>query len=1367
MNELILSCPPTGGTLTTSGDCNSIKSYCWTTNETGTIDYYMPRYNDILVSFDFLGITNNGSTIVVELIYYQNGVQSIKETWNLGTLTSSIKKYHKFNFGNTPTNNSFQLRVTTTGGTSGCFNVNFDCSVNVTSAQFCSGTTFNSLTNVCECGSSPFFLYADIQDGWNLLFPYALSGVTWYLDPQLQTPAPCGDYTTYGNINPIIYTYDCVNFKSTVKRLCKPVVIDPCTAETITSLYTHTTYTKPNPYLPGTKNIPGNGYILYSEHSTTLDYTGRAQKNMIVPITFYYSGATLSGAYVTLSDPNAAPGLTTGYVSYSEIEPADTPYFLPVVDLSIIKIPARVEKTIWVVIPTSGLLTVRFMAGWGWNVPNKPSKITRITYPCQPITFYNYEMGLHAYSGYDALPANNPKLKTYLYSLIPINEWAVGTNVFSDLQLTQPAFPYNYGYGNKVYSVGVTYPNFSLLREWGTKTDYQVTNKRFVTKINPIIQGPKNWTIFDGTNYKSEACLDLYMDVGTIASITLSTNLKQPSSYLYFMGYNSDPARKDIANNEFFTTYDFKKKKHNPLTGYEHALWKLSGAISKGVQKYMLQFDPNKVNKYLEAISKGLNNLMILTGMGIAAATVVSSFLVASAQIAITFPTSFAGFFAGELSIKFLAAGGAQILCPGALILSAAVAVAVIALVLVTVLFFFGYSKTYRQTCKIFFQKFTNTPYIEEGNTLYNLSGLTGIQNGVYNDGGYFYTQQSGVITKKELSYKDVNGIKTYSFAPDNPTTVVDLTLLTLLPYISGRPQDYYAPFIYKNGRKLIILTPPVAWTGELNNPIDIQYEIEEGTFFSDNSQQEADNLATNFLTGYTAATYSSLISSQDKPGTDDIQLLFTHELKLEDNSNTIVVSYQNDLNTGILLGTKLFIDENGLYPCLTGYYATTETSNLYYKKFYQVNSASTVIDIFTMQNSTDNFVTSDVTSNTELLSQVNKDYTSFWYFTSDNTLDLAFNYNTNNLFNFSQTWGTSEFYNNSIVRRGFIKTPETKEKLYLYNSNYGTASTYSEGSVSLYTNTFLLQPNVFQYITSATTVIDFEQICSLTGNTGVLFTLKDLSGNTVPSIYGVTFNANIYVSSAYDSTHEVTIDSDNTETLLILDPSYMGNITNVTISNYISPNPINNITFTEGTFTPCVAPTPSPTPTSTSPEFTYTPTPTPTLTSTPSSTPAETPSSTPTETPSSTPAETPSSTPAETPASTPDSTPAETPASTLTPTPTPTIPSVCTSYTVADVSNSSPSTFTYQDCTTLNIEEITLTDDTEITICAITGSILLVSGLIDIINNGPCEPSPTPTNTQTPTSTPTSSIVSYFLCMGYDSTDCSTACSDYVNCNL
>ena len=63
------------------------------------------------------------------------------------------------------------------------------------------------------------------------------------------------------------------------------------------------------------------------------------------------------------------------------------------------------------------------------------------------------------------------------------------------------------------------------------------------------------------------------------------------------------------------------------------------------------------------------------------------------------------------------------------------------------------------------------------------------------------------------------------------------------------------------------------------------------------------------------------------------------------------------------------------------------------------------------------------------------------------------------------------------------------------------------------------------------------------------------------------------------------------------------------------------------------------------------------------------------------------------------------------------------------------------------------------------------------VINVSTC-PSPTPTNTTTPANTPTptetptntptpSPVASYFFCMGYDSTDCLTACSDYVNCNL
>jgi hypothetical protein len=1208
MNQLILSCPPTGNTFTLSGDCDSIKSYCWSTNETGIIDYYVPRINNVLVLFDFTGVTNSGSNIIVELIYYQDGVQSIKETWDLGTLSSNVKKYHKLNFGNTPINNSLQLRVTTSGGSGGCFNVRFDCAVDVASAKFCSGTTYNPTLQTCSCGSSSFLLYAEKQIGWNYAFPVGLSGVTWYVDAELQTPAPCGNYTLLGGTTPIIYNYDCILLKSNVVRLCKNVDIDPCTGVTKTSSYTHTTYTKPNPYLPGAKNIVGNGTILYSEHSITIDYTGRADKNIIVPLTFYYSGSSASRAVVTLSDPDASPDYITGYVAYSENTLDQTPYFLPVNELTALEVLSNVEKTVWVVIPLSGLLTIRFMIGYGWLVKNPPSKITRITYPCSPTPFYGYETGLHVYSGYDALPANNPKLKTNLFSLSQIADWTVGTQVFADRQMTQPAFPYNYGYANKVYSVGVPYPNFSLKREWGTQTSYQIANKKFKTKVNEIIDGPKDWTTLVGSDFRSSACIETYMDVGKISSVTLSTNLRQPSSYLYFMGYVSNPVNIVDANNQFFTSYDYPKKKFTPLTGYEHAIWKLSSAMVSGVRKYLLSFDATKVDKFLKALQNGINTALILVGISTGAATVLGTL----------------GVFGGK-GTAFLYAALTQACgngtAAGGLVGAGGPAAWVIALALVilalTILFFVGFTKTYREDCKLFYHKYTNGPYIELGNTLYQLSGLTGVQNGVYCDGAYFYTQQSGVITKKELSYKQIGGIKTYSVTPDNPRTVVELPYLMFLPYVSGRPQTYYAPMPYKNGRKWIILTPPIAWIGALNNPVDILYDVQEGSFYSTVSQQDADDQATSFLSGFTAATYTTITSSEDKPGTSDEQLIFTHELKIEDNSNVIIVSYQNELNTGILLGTKLYIDENGRFPCLTGYYCTTESSPSYYKKFYQVDSASTVIDIFTMQNSTDNFVTSQVNSSVVSLSNVNKDFTSFWYFTSNKQMDLTFNYKTNNLYNFYETWGTSDFYDNSIVRRGFIKTPETIEKLYLYDSNYGTASTYSEGAVSMYTDTFLLEPNIFEYITSATTVIDFDQICSLTGDTGVLFNLKDLSGNTVPSIYGVTFNADIYVSSVYDSTHEVTINSNDTETLLVLDPSYMGNITNVTISSYISPNPINNITFTEGTFTSCIAPTPSPTPTPTvtqtptsspiTPEASYTPT--PTVTPTPSTEPPPPPS--------------------------------------------------------------------------------------------------------------------------------------------------------------
>jgi hypothetical protein len=241
------------------------------------------------------------------------------------------------------------------------------------------------------------------------------------------------------------------NIKSdTVSYICDniPPVI-PCNPPG-DQYYTHTTYTKTNPYLPGAKNVQNNGAILYSEQSIILDFTGRQDKNIIVPITFYYSGASPSNAVVTFSDPNAPSNYITGYLSYSENNPVDTPFFIPVFDLTAIKILPNQSTTIWVTVPSSGLINVRFMMGYAFNISNKPSRVTKISYTCGS-PYYAYNAGLHAYSGWDALPANNPKLNTWLYSLTAISSWTVGTKVFADRQMSQPAFPYYYGINDKVY----------------------------------------------------------------------------------------------------------------------------------------------------------------------------------------------------------------------------------------------------------------------------------------------------------------------------------------------------------------------------------------------------------------------------------------------------------------------------------------------------------------------------------------------------------------------------------------------------------------------------------------------------------------------------------------------------------------------------------------------------------------------------------------------------------------------------------------------------------------------------------------------------------------------------------------------------
>jgi hypothetical protein len=143
---------------------------------------------------------------------------------------------------------------------------------------------------------------------------------------------------------------------------------------------------------------------------------------------------------------------------------------------------------------------------------------------------------------------------------------------------------------------------------------------------------------------------------------------------------------------------------------------------------------------------------------------------------------------------------------------------------------------------------------------------------------------------------------------------------------------------------------------------------------------------------------------------------------------------------------------------------------------------------------------------------------------------------------------------------------------------------------------------------------------------------------------------------------------------------------------------------------TPSITPTITPTVTTTiTPTSTETPTPTPTVTSTVTETPTQTPTPTVTETPT------------------------QTPTPTVTPTET---PNQCREYEFQTTGG--PAYITYNDCYG-NPQIWNQPFGTTENICAIAGTVILVSGFAIITNLGPCvPPTPTPTPTVTSTITPT-----------------------------
>lgn len=1262
MSEVLLCCPLPGPPPEYSGDCGSCKTYTWSTNEVGELYFFLPYENQQVFGFDFSANTNNGSTIVVELYYCKDGVCEVRETWNLGQLTVPTKKYAVIDFGANPVYNSFELRITTTNGTSGSLDVCLDCDIPVMIVPFCTGFTYNE--EICDCTGGTTTLYAEEIKELPKEFPFNLSGYTWYTDPELQNPAPCGDYMYDEKI---VFTYNCNDSSSTITHICG-CSTEICDAATKNNSFIHTSFTKPNPYLPDVTNPPNHGNYFYSEHCLNLALTNQTPIAGFLKLTFEYTG-TPDTVEVTISDP-MAPNPGPGSVSYSLVEPP-TSMLTAFDSITTLKV-ASTGTTVWVTWPTSRAFKIRVMAGYKISNPSRSPVTTKITwYDCGE-EINAYIVGLHTYSAWDSIV--NPKLTTVLYSYTgtPFT-WTVGTPVFANRTLNQPAFPYFYGFSGDGTNQVVIKVGEYYRREWGTKKYYKASQLKFQNKFEQVIEPYQRYDRVDaGGQYRVENCIDPVMNVGRITRIEPLDNILKPTGYYYLMGRTT--STEGLANDDYFFRTDFltkrsKKGEKIPLTGYEHATWKNIEAIIIGVKQYTQTWnDEQRIGAVLKTRNKRWGRIVswgasILTiGIGVVAfmadpvgtLTTIGGFAISkiiqnnpnifggaskygsSTLIGWGIGSIFKNLFQAKPLIPLKDAGKAgyqpkgrpleklwhnlfhrrrsdvwmpdrktncpfdQCSNPGKETNWKAAGKGFafsLALQGLDRLYGKGYTRTYKEQCAEFYGRFTTTPYIDASPTqiLYLFSGLTGTENATYSDGGYIYktnpsspnniltkiTSYKTIVKKGFLKKRRITRIET--ILPDEPRFVTDFGKMVFLPYVSGRPYKYsgsscnsidcgpnFTGGIYGNTAKQASYITPPYMLGELNNPLPVEFTIPENYFFSNVSQQDADDLATNYLAGLTAATYNQDTSGENKAGTTDEALDFSHRLEFMTAPYSDYFSYLDENNTGIGLGTKLYYDWDGVFHCLPGYYSTQNPENGVFKKFYQVNSGGTVEDIWVMQNSGDNYATSQVTSQTATTVSQFSAYTSSWVIYADDFMDTLFDKFYDN-HNFFQTWGTEEFYNSPYIGRAFMDN-DGDNFLYLYNNNLDLQQGYAIGPYKFYRG--INTTNTFNYTSELLIYIDMDEICypsgTTSGDTGIMFSLKDVSGNSVPSVYGVTFDAEISYNGTGNTIHQITFAQEETEYFLSLDPIYQGNISGVTITEFISPQWYNTVAFTGGTFTAC-----------------------------------------------------------------------------------------------------------------------------------------------------------------------------------------------------
>jgi hypothetical protein len=1078
--------------------------------------------------------------------------------------------------------------------------------------------------------------------------------------------------------------------------------------------------------------------LVYTTKSKSLELLSSEYGYVTFDITYTGSAPT---AAVTFSTSNKSP-ISIGYdlddIFNSLID--GTPYGYD------IKLTSGVKKRIYVIVnpddtATTNILNIHTSIGKnnGTNIAN--SSMT-VEYDCT-LPLYKFNSGMHVYSPYDA--ANSSRLTTTLYSRFSNPDSWVGKKIWSTADFSHPAYPYYYkptGY-NKVFKVGNI-----IDRSYGTKEQYTVkqTVLRSITGKDPISTkqdiGPQKWE--NTSNDSTDACIDVLMSkVGIVTQETPTSSLVQPTKYKYLLGYNS--SSKQNSNDNFFTKFLFSQEKNYPITGFRHAIYKLSAGFIRGIET-------NIGLKPEDGLAIGAG---VSTGLGLILWAVIDGFgLTASSTFVL------GGHFA-SWAITLLTTG----IAGGPFTIGMAILVAAVALIWYAINS--NTTKVITQNCNYLLHHYSNSPYILSGNSLYRNKALTTLNNGYYCDGVYFYTQTGGSIVSKELSstnsLTDENPkIKIafeYSLDGDNPTYVTKIDRLLILPYLSGIPVEYSSGSVYYNAPiSQIVNIYPKGGLSIINSPTKT-VSLDASSSISFTSQAEADNLASSSLgtiiTFVTGSASSSFNYSSPLTGSalGEFQSAFTHDIKIENTPTLSEVYYNNADNNGLTIGKTLYFDPLGTLPALSGFYATGSSS--YYKIFYQISSGS-VIDIYNMSASNSTTV-SNISGSTIAVVTSSLNYSSNWYYYSvglSNVYDfysqiLSPTFNTNNLYSTSSI--RVGFVSGSTIISGSISQSFDAKDFRLYDTN-STGSSNSD-ALSGYYKPLLNWPGeaIFTYSRNQNLSIDIEEICypsSSFSSSLYGFYIVGKSGSISSPLYNeVKLTTKIYKdvsgSNSLVATYGVTSSADSVKTYIPYGNEITANddITLIQISSIDSPNPTGRVTYVTGSFINCLRPTPTATPTPTvTPTNTQTPTKTPTPTITNTQTPTQTVTSTNTPTPSITPTKTPTNTPSITPTKTPTpsitstgtvtptptltQTPSITASPSLTPSPTPTVTPTNTSTQTQTPSKTPTNT---PSITPTFTPTATQTPTPSITQSPLTGSITPTP-----------TPSITPTTTPTPTGTPT-----------------------------